>query len=280
MSTAIHLALSNLSLSEIPREIGELQHVTVLSQDRISNCSLKLFLSANALTSICPELFHLQNLSVLRNNNLTNLPPEIGLLHNLVEFSIGNNQLQFLPSEILNLRKLNIIALTPNPFLLWETILSSLSTSIEDSNSHSGTRNEELTQSSPNLSPQLPPYRRIINSFSPPSLAEFASRRILADNVSYAKDELPEVLAMQLQQAERANICPNPRCRGRFVTAEVEELLWIRSLHNEIVPLLFRWCHIACRHSIEVSGLPNLSDLSRYMTMTCLGEPVILSVHG
>lgn len=54
-----------MGLTEIPEEIKELQHVTVLRKDRIQNTSLKLYLYANDLTRLPPYLFMLKNLSVL-----------------------------------------------------------------------------------------------------------------------------------------------------------------------------------------------------------------------
>lgn len=57
--------LSHLGLTEVPDEITELKHVTVLRKDRIKNSSLKLFLYGNTLTQLPSYLFSLKNLSVL-----------------------------------------------------------------------------------------------------------------------------------------------------------------------------------------------------------------------
>lgn len=106
-------ACSNIGLTEIPDEISELQYVTVLHNDIVKSAFLQLYLYNNELTSLNPTLFKLKNLTVLslrmfscRNSNkmwllirnvghnhLSSIPPEVALLENLVELSIGNNHL-------------------------------------------------------------------------------------------------------------------------------------------------------------------------------------------
>lgn len=54
-----------MDLTEIPDEIRELQHITILSKDVIRNSTLKIFLYGNQLTKLNMELFALKNLSVL-----------------------------------------------------------------------------------------------------------------------------------------------------------------------------------------------------------------------
>ena len=85
--------------------------------------SLQLFLSANKLSSLPPELFRLANLTVLslRNNNLEEIPPAISKLSQLQELNIAGNALQWLPWELLDMirsldesRKLSV---RPNPLL-------------------------------------------------------------------------------------------------------------------------------------------------------------------
>ncbi|KAF9426567.1 hypothetical protein BGZ76_002700, partial [Entomortierella beljakovae] len=49
---------------------------------------------------------------------IESIPPEIGLLHNLVELSIGGNMLKVLPSQISLLPKLHILTVHPNPFMV------------------------------------------------------------------------------------------------------------------------------------------------------------------
>lgn len=57
--------ISNIGLTEIPDEIGELQYVTVLHNDIVKVASLQVYLYNNELQSINPVLFKLKNLTVL-----------------------------------------------------------------------------------------------------------------------------------------------------------------------------------------------------------------------
>ncbi|KAG1173749.1 hypothetical protein G6F70_005612 [Rhizopus microsporus] len=110
--------LGHIGLSEIPREVGELEYVTVLCNDTVKTASLQLYLYRNQLSCLNSHLFRLKNLTVLslRNNQLQSIPPDIALLENLVELSLGNNQLKSLPAELLRLRKLRTLSLFPNPY--------------------------------------------------------------------------------------------------------------------------------------------------------------------
>ena len=86
---------SHIALTEPPSE-GEFNVLTP---------AIKLFLARNALTSLPPELFHLENITVLslRNNDLTELPPCIGRLHKIRELNIGGNDIRYLPWELFHL---------------------------------------------------------------------------------------------------------------------------------------------------------------------------------
>ncbi|KAG6331506.1 hypothetical protein ID866_7586 [Astraeus odoratus] len=79
---------------------------------------LQLYLSGNSIRSLPPQLFTLQNLSVLslRGNQLTYLPGDICRLKNLRELNISLNRLTFLPWEIRDM-KLSKLQLYPNPYL-------------------------------------------------------------------------------------------------------------------------------------------------------------------
>lgn len=83
---------------------------------------LKLFLHANALTTLPGELFNLDNLTVLslRANQLDEVPPSIGNLTRLKELSLSQNGLRYLPYEILSLlsdkARLQSLQLHPNHF--------------------------------------------------------------------------------------------------------------------------------------------------------------------
>ncbi|KAK4615420.1 hypothetical protein CLAFUW4_10255 [Fulvia fulva] len=85
--------------------------------------SIKLFLARNALISLPPELFNLENITVLslRNNELTEIPPCSDRLHKLRELNIGGNNIQYLPWELFHLFDCNgnhnQVTVRPNPLL-------------------------------------------------------------------------------------------------------------------------------------------------------------------
>ena len=93
---ADQLNLSNLELTALPPEIGQLQDLQVLD------------LYHNGLTTLPPEIGQLQSLQelYLQENQLTTLPPEIGQLKNLQTLSLSENQLTALPPEIGQLENL------------------------------------------------------------------------------------------------------------------------------------------------------------------------------
>ncbi|KAG2358828.1 hypothetical protein BDR07DRAFT_1488902 [Suillus spraguei] len=79
---------------------------------------LQLYLFGNSIHELPPELFKLENLTVLslRGNLLTYIPPEICRLVNLKELNISQNRLSYIPSEMRDM-KLSKLQLNPNPFL-------------------------------------------------------------------------------------------------------------------------------------------------------------------
>src|SRR5450432_907472 len=83
---------------------------------------LKFFLSNNSLRRVPGELFSLDNVAVLslRCNLLVDLPSAIGRLRRLIELNVANNNLHFLPYEILQIfsgaSKLHSLTWHPNPF--------------------------------------------------------------------------------------------------------------------------------------------------------------------
>ncbi|CDH51362.1 Piso0_003039 [Lichtheimia corymbifera JMRC:FSU:9682] len=212
-----YVDLSHLGLTEVPDEITELKHVTVLRKDRIKNSSLKLFLYGNTLTQLPSYLFSLKNLSVLslRHNQLTQLPHEIGLLQNLVELSVGNNQLPYLPAEILKLPKLTILCHSPNPF----------------------------------VHPTSPVDPRHVMS-TIPSLVEITSRHLLSapSSSSSSSDMDCQYLPYELQERLRS-VTPMSRCykcEKPFNKPSVELIVWQELFGTANIPLLFRFCSNRC----------------------------------
>lgn len=113
----VHLDLSDLGLTEVPPEIGQLSALTELRLER------------NRLTSLPPEvcrLFALTNLGV-SGNQLTSLPPEIGRLSALSHINLQNNQFASLPSEIFQVSALRALYIGGNPFTSLPPEISKLS---------------------------------------------------------------------------------------------------------------------------------------------------------
>ncbi|KAG1735493.1 hypothetical protein EDB19DRAFT_1723762 [Suillus lakei] len=149
-----HIDLSNLSLKTIPASIADLAgffNTTELSEQSLfsgrslsrvktepafesrarsfertksiidsgkERHMLQLYLFGNSIHNLPPELFKLENLTVLslRGNQLIYIPPEICRLINLKELNISLNRLPYLPSEMRDM-KLSKLQLNPNPFL-------------------------------------------------------------------------------------------------------------------------------------------------------------------
>jgi Leucine-rich repeat (LRR) protein len=82
--------------------------------------SLQLFLSSNAITRIPRELFDLERLTVLslRGNLITSIPPGASRLQDLREFNFSGNVIEILPWDLLQLYEddCKIVAL-PNPLI-------------------------------------------------------------------------------------------------------------------------------------------------------------------
>lgn len=149
-----HIDLSNLSLKTIPASVADLAgffNTTELSEQSLfsgrgmsriktepafesrvrsfertksiidsgkERHMLQLYLFGNSIRDLSPELFRLENLTVLslRGNQLTYIPPEICRLINLKELNISQNRLSYIPSEMRDMKLLKL-QLNPNPFL-------------------------------------------------------------------------------------------------------------------------------------------------------------------
>lgn len=82
---------------------------------------LEIYLANNSLSQLPGQLFQLQHLTVLslRGNNLRELPSAISNLDQLRELNVANNNLRWLPFELRELfgKKLKSLRLHPNPFI-------------------------------------------------------------------------------------------------------------------------------------------------------------------
>jgi len=100
-TTEMHLDLSNLGLTTLPLEIGQLRELKTLD------------VSGNHLTTLPPEIGMLRELKRLNvsRNQLTTLPPEIGKLGAMSILTAVDTQLTALPGEIGNLTALRELCL-------------------------------------------------------------------------------------------------------------------------------------------------------------------------
>jgi len=121
------LILSCNQLTEIPKEIGNLQqlrdlylHYNQLIEipKEIGNLQQlrELTLSCNRLTEIPKEIVNLQQLQILNlsDNQLIEIPKEIGNLQQLQNLDLFCNQLTKIPKEIGNLQQLQKLYLYDN----------------------------------------------------------------------------------------------------------------------------------------------------------------------
>ncbi len=101
----IRLDLSDLGLTRLPPEIGQLSNLKELE------------VGGNQLTELPDWIGQLSNLKELEvgGNQLTELPDWIGQLRNLKELWVYNNQLTELPASIGRLTKLEILSVSSNP---------------------------------------------------------------------------------------------------------------------------------------------------------------------
>jgi hypothetical protein len=115
-----NILLENLGLQEVPEEIADLKNLVCVDSDTGSLVpSISIFLAKNSISSLCPELFSVHNITVLslRMNLLRQIPPAIGTLTRLTDLYLGGNMLQYLPSEILALKNLSVLTIYPNDFI-------------------------------------------------------------------------------------------------------------------------------------------------------------------
>ena len=123
----IRLDLSDLNITQVPVELGQLNNLRRLYLNgnqltqlpvelgQLSNLRL-LRLSRNQLTQLPIQLGQLSNLRLLwlDGNQLTQLPVELGQLSNLQQLYLHGNQLTQLPVELGQLSNLQLLKLDGN----------------------------------------------------------------------------------------------------------------------------------------------------------------------
>jgi internalin A len=114
------LDLSDAELTVLPKEIGQLTHLTELD------------LFCNQLTALPSEIAQLTNLTTLNlsDNQLTELPPAIGNLTHLKKLFLGDvfggNQLATFPSVITQLTNLTVLSLSGNQLTTLPSVIGQL----------------------------------------------------------------------------------------------------------------------------------------------------------
>ena len=103
--------MHNNNISDLPKEIGNLENLSVLN------------LSFNCLTRLPDEICQL-NLVELHSsgNQLQQLPENIGKLDRLCQLDLSDNKLQILPTSISELKCLQKLNLSKNQFISLDNI--------------------------------------------------------------------------------------------------------------------------------------------------------------
>ena len=108
------LDLSHCGLTEIPKEVFELENIQTL---RLNNSFINNEEYKNRISSIPPEISNLKTLEYLQivDNLISDIPDEILLLKNLKLLDLTNNKLKNLNKTICTLPKLEDLQLSKNP---------------------------------------------------------------------------------------------------------------------------------------------------------------------
>uniref|UniRef100_A0A3Q3IVU6 Protein scribble homolog n=1 Tax=Monopterus albus TaxID=43700 RepID=A0A3Q3IVU6_MONAL len=108
LRTLAHLALNEVSLQELPNDIGKsLSFLVKLEQLDLGNNELEILPDTLGALPNLRELW-------LDRNQLSSLPPELGNLRRLVCLDVSENRLEELPSELSGLLALTDLLLTQN----------------------------------------------------------------------------------------------------------------------------------------------------------------------
>lgn len=181
---------SSRSLTAIPEYISRLALFENLDLKTKNNVSTQmcLLLFQNCLTTagLHPALFRIPNLYLLslRQNQITHLPHAIGQLKGLKHLLLFNNQLQFLPSEILDLQ-LEDLQLGANPLLKYAEVVEqkkagcgekSVAEKEASGESESTSTSSEAQEARSHQTRHLAPRK---HTFKVPSLVELCTRRLL-----------------------------------------------------------------------------------------------------
>ncbi|CEP15664.1 hypothetical protein [Parasitella parasitica] len=235
--------ISNIGLTEIPDEIGELQYVTVLHNDVVKVASLqaeKLDSAQPKYVNVLLPTFACILIETVGNNHLKVVPPEIALLKNLVELSLGNNQLTQIPAELLRLNRLSTLSLFPNPYIPLPKDLS---------------------------------HRQRTNYTVIRTLVEISTRALLKEPNVFSENSaiIPNDIVDRFNSISHINSCEN--CRLPFHSPDIEEIVWRNVLGNHHIPVLYRFCsNICCETFSIIEKLSNTNTQEDTITTTAATE--------
>lgn len=113
------LNLQYFNLSSLPDYICDIQNFYDCADDGIVKPLIHIDASYNKLRSINPKLLTIERLEMLslRNNKIARLSGNIDKAKDLKSLNLAMNKFKFLPHNILNLRKLEVLATTGNPMI-------------------------------------------------------------------------------------------------------------------------------------------------------------------
>jgi len=123
----LHLYVNNNRLSELPDEIGALDHVEFFycEFNQLSTLPAALagmdglvamYFTGNRFTEIPAFVYDMARLTKLQfsKNQITELPPALGRMKELRHLSLAGNRIAVLPDSIANLAKLRVCDLSDN----------------------------------------------------------------------------------------------------------------------------------------------------------------------
>lgn len=188
----------------------------------------QLYLGDNKIQELPRTINQLASLEVLSlgGNRLSEVPAELGSLGQLSCLNLAHNRLQSLPAALRGLRSLRSLSLHGNRLqtLPPEIVVLNL---------------EELSLRG------NPLVVRFVEqmSFEPPRLLELAGRAVKGAELSYSPGDLPGSLQRFLDSAKR---CVNPKCKGVYFDAHVENVKFVDFCGKFRVPLLQYLCSPGC----------------------------------
>ncbi|GMM48243.1 hypothetical protein DAPK24_048410 [Pichia kluyveri] len=118
------LNLHDLKLNSLSESISDIENYIDCTNDGIIKPVIYIDASNNNLRSINPKIFLIERLEMLtlRNNKIARLSGNIEKAIYLKSLNLGMNKFKFLPHNILNLPKLEVLAITGNQLIPFTSV--------------------------------------------------------------------------------------------------------------------------------------------------------------